>query len=376
MASATVALNDSKRDIVAKGWIISQRDDLVWFIGSVVTSYALLAANLKFGVPVMVLVWIWALGFDGPHVFGTVSRTYADAEERRKRARLFYGTLSLFFLGPALLLVDSAAHISVLAPAFFFFASLWAYYHLVKQHYGFMILYKKKNNDLNEFDNLIDRAFLLLGMTYPFARFLSHGVAAQKRVPFPTKTGPYWWFESIVLLAFVVTLVIFAGRQVQKLLARKPINGPKILLLAAALPMHWIVLRLLEPSEYGALAVVATLTIYHNIQYHRIIWFHNRNKYARAGAADYGLASKVNKNVWRYVVCALVFGAAYHIPHYTLVAPDGLAMGFIWGGAFTHYYLDSKIWRVRRDGELNKNLHMEATKPVVAGEPLQADAKS
>ena len=31
---------------------------------------------------------------------------------------------------------------------FFFIAALWAYYHLVKQHYGFMVLYKKKNNDL------------------------------------------------------------------------------------------------------------------------------------------------------------------------------------------------------------------------------------
>jgi hypothetical protein len=27
---------------------------------------------------------------------------------------------------------------------FFFIAALWAYYHLVKQHYGFMVLYKKK----------------------------------------------------------------------------------------------------------------------------------------------------------------------------------------------------------------------------------------
>jgi hypothetical protein len=229
-----------------------------------------------------------------------------------------------------------------------------------------MILYKKKNDDLAEFDNLVDRAFLLLGMAYPFVHFLSHGVAAQKRVPFPTTTAAFWWFESFVLLAFVVSLIIFAGRQLQKLATRKPIDGPKLLLLAAALPMHWVVLRTLEPSEYGALAAVATLTIYHNIQYHRIIWFHNRNKYAREGSADYGLASKINKNMWRYIGFALLFGAAYHIPHYTLVAPDGLAMGFIWGGAFTHYYLDSKIWRVRRDGELNKNLHMASTTTPVA----------
>jgi len=35
---------------------------------------------------------------------------------------------------------------------------------------------------------------------------------------------------------------------------------------------------------------------------------------------------------------------------------DDLVMGFFWGGAFTHYYLDSKIWRVRRDAKLSQNL--------------------
>jgi len=57
-------------------------------------------------------------------------------------------------------------------------------------------------------------------------------------------------------------------------------------------------------------------------------------------------------------VGALVFGALYHIPHYTVVKPDSFWMAFIWGGAFTHYFLDSKIWRVRRDAQLNDNLRM------------------
>ncbi|HKF56556.1 MAG TPA: hypothetical protein VKJ45_13955, partial [Blastocatellia bacterium] len=213
MSSASATLESSNRGLVTNRWIISRNDDVIWFIGSVLASYAFLVANVWLGVPVMALIWVWALGFDGPHVYGTVSRTYADREERRKKAKLFYGTLMLFALGPTMVLAGRARLLgtSVWAPAFFFFASMWAYYHLVKQHYGFMILYKKKNDDLSEFDNLIDRAFLLLGMTYPFVRFLSHGVAAQKRVPFPTRTGPFWWFESIVLLAFVVTLVIFVG---------------------------------------------------------------------------------------------------------------------------------------------------------------------
>src|SRR5215470_13873464 len=241
MASAAVAVDESRRNATAFGWIISQKDDLIWFIGSVVTSYAFLAANLllvKFGLSVMIVTWIWALGFDGPHVFGTISRTYADNEERRNRARLLYGSLSLFLLGPSMVLAGRArlAGTDAWGPLFFFFASLWAYYHLVKQHYGFMILYKKKNNDLAEIDNLIDRAFLLLGLTYPFLHFLSHGVAAAGRVPFSLESGFFWWIENLVLFAFVVSLILFAGRQAVRLYLRKPVDGPKMLLLAAALP--------------------------------------------------------------------------------------------------------------------------------------------
>src|SRR5690349_20655492 len=138
MASTAVRRQGQTQKAVATGWIISRKDDLIWFIGSVVASYLFLAANLwlvRLGMSVMLVVWVWALGFDGPHVFGTVSRTYADPDERRKRARLYYGTLSLFLLGPAMLLLDVGLRTSFFGPAFFFFASLWAYYHLVKQHY-------------------------------------------------------------------------------------------------------------------------------------------------------------------------------------------------------------------------------------------------
>jgi hypothetical protein len=355
--ASTAAVAEKK--LVSLGWIINRRDDLLWFIGSVVASYALLAANLALGVSVSVLVWIWALGFDGPHVFATISRTYADREDRRKRARLYYGSLALFLLGPAMVLAGRARLLGteVWGPLFFIFASIWAYYHLVKQHYGFMILYKKKNEDLSETDNFIDRALLLTGMTYPFLRFLGHSPAASARLPFPVDSGWFAWLETFAFFAFIFLLALLGIRQVQRFFLRQPINVPKLLLLSAAVPMHWIVLRMLEPAG-GATAAVATLTIYHNLQYHRIVWFHNRNKYVREDAPSYGAASFISKTVWRYIVFALMFGAAYHIPHYTIVAPDGFWMAFIWGGAFIHYYLDSKIWRVRRDEQLNRNLRM------------------
>jgi hypothetical protein len=33
-----------------------------------------------------------------------------------------------------------------------------------------------------------------------------------------------------------------------------------------------------------------------------------------------------------------------------------MASGFLWGYALVHYYLDSKIWRVRRDPSVGKAL--------------------
>jgi len=362
MASAAVAVGESGKSLISRGWIICQKDDLIWFIGSVAASYVLLFANIKLGVSVAILAWIWALGFDGPHVFGTVSRTYADRDERNKRAKLLYGSLLLFLLGPTMVL-SGRAHLfgtDIWGPIFFFFASLWAYYHLVKQHYGFMILYKKKNDDLAEVDNLIDRAFLLLGMAYPLLHFIGHSESAHRQTRFdPMQSGPFWsWLENLVLFGFIVTLIMLAARQAYRIFTRKPINAPKLTLLAAAVPMHWIVLRLLEPTADAAFAAVATLTIYHNIQYHRIIWFHNRNKYSRPGSEKYGAASFISKTVWGYIAFAFLFGAAYHVPHYTLIKPNSLALSFFWGGAFIHYYLDGRIWRVRRDAQLNQNLQM------------------
>jgi len=53
---------------------------MVWFIGSVVTSYALFLMFTTLHWSPLLLVFGWAIVFDGPHVFGTLSRTYFDSE--------------------------------------------------------------------------------------------------------------------------------------------------------------------------------------------------------------------------------------------------------------------------------------------------------
>src|SRR5919205_4656323 len=176
MAAVSEIIEQPRTSAISLRWIISAREDLVWFIGSVVSSYLLLVLYVGGVLPLIPMVAAWAILIDAPHVFGTLSRTYFDKSEWKTRKRLLLGSLLFFIVGPAMVLLGAGL-------TFFFLAALWAYYHLVKQHYGFMVLYKKKNRDLAAADNFLDRAFLLLAFTYPFVAFVARDEEALKRVP-------------------------------------------------------------------------------------------------------------------------------------------------------------------------------------------------
>lgn len=387
MATSVNIIDRPQVSAISARWIISARDDLVWLIGSVASSYVLLALYVGGVLPLVPMVAAWAILIDAPHVFGTFSRTYFDRSERQNRKRLLWGSLLFFAVGPLMVLAG-------LALVFFFLAALWAYYHLVKQHYGFMVLYKKKNNDLAAVDNALDRLLLLFAFNYPFVAFIARDPEAMKRVPAALQSGVNGL--ALILLAGTIVLAIaWAGRQIQRGITGQPLNVPKYLLLAAAIPMHWIVL--LTPMPHKPIAIVAILTIYHNLQYHRLIWFHNK-KYTRrsftngaittgtapaltgtAGvspassesAEKYGAAELISRRLLYYLAFGILFGLLYQGPrqllgYMSLKNGDGLnpsfaaqlGISFLWGYAFIHYYLDSKIWRVRRDPSVGKALNM------------------
>src|SRR3989475_7326426 len=128
MSAATELIVDQARPrAISLRWIINAGEDLVWFIGSVASSYALLILYVTDTVPLLPMVAAWAILIDAPHVFGTFSRTYFDRTERRNHSRLLWGSLLFFAIGPIMVYAGAGL-------IFFFIAALWAYYHLVKQH--------------------------------------------------------------------------------------------------------------------------------------------------------------------------------------------------------------------------------------------------
>src|SRR2546422_11307999 len=189
-------------------WIISAREDLVWFIGSVASSYALLVLYVTGIVPLVPMVAVWAILIDAPHVFGTFSRTYFDRTERRNRSRLLWGSLLFFTIGPIMVLAGAGF-------TFFFIAALWAYYHLVKQHYGFMVLDKKKNTGLAPVDNALVRLLLMFAFNSPFVAFIANDPSAMAGVPPILRSGVNG-FAVLLLIGTIVLGVAWLGRQIQR----------------------------------------------------------------------------------------------------------------------------------------------------------------
>jgi hypothetical protein len=79
-------------------WIVSRRDDLVWFIGSALVSYIALGL-MAAGTPITLIYLIWLVGVDGPHVIATVTRTYFDKQERRKLGWLMWMMVPFMLAG-------------------------------------------------------------------------------------------------------------------------------------------------------------------------------------------------------------------------------------------------------------------------------------
>ena len=128
---------------------------------------------------------------------------------------------------------------------------------------------------------------------------------------------------------------------------------PTYLVMASVIPLHWLTFAYLSWQ-----AATPTVTIVHNLQYHTLIWFHNRNRYgvSDAGGRHGRVPAAVSHSLLAYAGMALVFSAVYRIPGFHLGAVSDLAFGFFCGFGLTHYYLDSRIWRVRHDPGLRHAL--------------------
>src|SRR4030095_5050814 len=147
-------------------WLVSPGQDLMWFQGSVIAGLLLLIAfralppldQHNYGAlhPAVWLLLFWGVIFDGSHVMATYARTYFAGDAASKAALPGSSSFAWLLLGP----VVAAADYWLCTP----------HPSLVRQHYGFLSLYRRKEGSAPS-PTSPDALMLWIGSAYPFLRF-------------------------------------------------------------------------------------------------------------------------------------------------------------------------------------------------------------
>ncbi len=415
---------------VTTKWIISKREDLLWFIFSsaacfiVIITYYLLTEcfALDKNLCIIAIYFVWAIFFDGTHAFATYTRTFLDKEYYQENKYLLLQSLVVFLVGPLFLLSiyfinNNLNEVSVAFIIFNRFGLCFAYYHLIRQHWGFVVLYRNKNDEIDDITRKLDGLLLTFGSIYPFVHGQHHRIEPMhisetltipmeawinvsayivvlalvlflfsfsdklqsvrsniraiayialtasmviKLVQYFTLSQLLQFVSIICLIGLIITIItyaifLFKKREIIYQIAN---NYPKWLLLFTVIFSYNLILHL----PLSLYIIIASLTIFHNIQYHKIINYYNGNKYKSGEKERFGFAVTLAQKMTIFITMALAFNLISYVPRFAsnfLITNEFInyiLSSFFWGIAFHHYYLDSIIWKVKNNVQLSSVL--------------------
>jgi hypothetical protein len=338
---------------------------------------------------------------DAPHLWATIARTYTDAEEWAARRRLFIASLLWFVIGPVVIVLPYALRAVGLLPpgsetvgwiAWSNFFTFYALFHINKQHWGFISLYKRKNGDLADArENRADQRFFYAAIWLPYVAMLTAPWYVDfDGEPFRLLSLPFLGMTTGAVLhvachvAFFLVCAAYATFQLDQWRKGLPRNGPKLAYVASVIPLYYLAFSIhpLVASFWVLLTGVG-----HCAQYHRVVWAYGTSKYAGKTGAERKLPASIFENVWLYIVLGITFGlvtlqgpgvttakqlaaSALDVGLFSRVfrfldKPAALDLGvkmaaaFIGGVRLHHFYVDSKIWRVSKSAALAKNLNVQ-----------------
>lgn len=372
------------RSLASWNWIISPAQDSLWFLASSAAAYVFLWLALGTSNPA--LVWLlWAMLIDTPHYFGTYSRTFLDPDMFKRERKRLLRSLAFPLLAPAVILLSAVLYSRSIPgfrlPIFAFTMAFnfWAFWHLVRQHYGIMRLYQRRNDDEAQIDRWLDFAlihgalfgsFFLLGLRHPESR-VSLGLS-----PEPLRAWAGHWDQFATYAAWGLALIpcaAFAARQVQRAAQGETLNAPKILFLTGVVSSYLLVSTYTPGYVLPLLFWTGTITIAHNFQYQAIVWFFHRR---RPPAENKSWSERIRSHLPLYIGAALLTGIVLRVAGTSLEVFPGLpalihTKGVVLFGdvtvqellflamlgvAMNHYYLDQILWRPSRDASLRTTL--------------------
>jgi hypothetical protein len=384
-------LNPAAAEAAApQAWLSSARWDLLFIIAP-----AFLVSAIAVAFPVMfensssLPLWAWVsfvLLVDVAHVYATLFRTYLDklAFEQNKTVLLVIPTLC-WVVGSLLYSLDGLLFWKALA--------YLAVFHFIRQQYGFVVLYSRKQPTAFDRFKWLDHALVYMATVYPMMFWHTH---------LPRNFN---WFvegdfiESIPQVVtdttfgiYAIVAFLYAAKELLLLRSTGYFNVPKNLLILGTALSWWIGIVMLNSD----MAFTMTNVVSHGVPYMALIWLMHHQRGTVTTSTDQAgfyapepetasnpstaSTSMTQNTPWlqRFTKVALTYAPVFLLFLIGLAyLEEGLWDGFIWRehtaffAAFshlpeitektflailipslalpqsTHYVLDGFIWRMK-----------------------------
>lgn len=336
-------------------WLVSRRFDLAMFLVPALIALALVPLG-PYVAPTgdtPFPMWIVAVLFvDVAHVWSTIYRTYLDREELSRRPLLYAGApIVSYAFGVALASISYAVFWTGLAYI--------AVFHFVRQQYGWVALYNRRDDSAGSWDRRIDTAAIYASTLFPLLWWHAH------------LDREFHWFlpgdfvEGVVApalvdlawLVYVLALGAFFARQLVRFLRDGVVRTGKIIVVATTAAC-WGVGIIATNTDW---AFTVTNVLIHGVPYFGIVWVYGRRATHRPGS----LLARVFTRGWipfYFLVVALAYfeelgwdRMLWHSEQPIFFGPtvdlSDAAIVFVLPllalPQLVHYLLDGFIWRRR-----------------------------
>lgn len=341
-------------------WLVSARFDLAIFALPALVALALVPVGRLFEGQLPLPMWVVAvLAIDVAHVYATLFVTYLDPTARaRLRGWLVAAPIAAFGVGLFAISVSTAAFWTLLAYV--------AVFHFVRQQYGWVALYQRREADLPTWERSLDRGAVYVATVYPVLWW--HANLPRR----------YHWFVpgdfvsglvpdgalAIGGAAYVALLGAFGLTQAARLATGRRVTLGKVVVVATTAAC-WGVGIIATNTDW---AFTVTNVILHGVPYTAFVWFRAYGAAAsRNGAhstSDPGPRPRARPALPLAAFALALVGFAYaeelawdrlvwHEASILFPLP-AVALSDAWGRIavallavpqFAHYILDARIWR-------------------------------
>jgi hypothetical protein len=298
---------------------------------------------------------VLVLLIDVAHVYSTLYRTYFDPNAlKEQRALLWTIPFVSFIIGVIVYSINDHLFWRLLAYA--------AVYHFVRQQYGFMRVYSRKESQ-KPAASLIDK-ITIYGLTiYPL---LYWHLGGPRNFNWFVEDD-FFYIESKGLLTgftilYFVMLAIYLFKEIQQIISTRNVNIPKLAIMAGTgLSWYFGIVYYNGDMAFTLLNVVS-----HGIPYMALIWLYGEKNYSTQSTgflklvfSRYGLVvfigllalfAFIEEGLWDMTLWKehdSVFGTSklFHFQLSNMVL--SLVVPLLALPQITHYVLDGFIWRIK-----------------------------